>query len=161
MRNAIYFFVLLLSVNVFASGAEISVVDVQFGRKLPFEPVYQDVPLPSRGFVSFRLAQPQNAPINQFYDFEVRATNPDLLVYSVEGARAYPSQERCASENLELHEYFKTRKDYTAVSSDIDSFASANGNSNVRISCLIKGGSPSWQLVLRIYDPALMKEWEG
>lgn len=147
MRNAIYFLILLLSVNVFALGAEISMLDVQFGRKLPFEPAYQDVSLPSRGFVSFRLAQPQNAPISQFYDFEVRATNPDLLVYSVEGARAYPSQERCASESLALHEYFKSRKDYTAVSSDTDSFARTDGSSNVRILCSTKGGSPSWQLV--------------
>ena len=114
MKLKFSFITLFLSLNCTALEVEVSLLDVEFGKKLPFPLIVSDYKPRDSFFRSFRVAQKPDAKINQFYDFEVR-TSSDLLVYSVKGVRAYSSSEKCQVENDKVYSVFASTDEYTPI----------------------------------------------
>ena len=161
MQKIILSILILLSSKAFSSEREISIIDVELGKRFPLKPVLEKIPLPRYGYIYFKVVEPSDSDITQFYDYEIRATNPELLVYSVEASRAYSSKDKCDSEIINLHKIFKHNQKYTDRKIGLNSYSSKNGENNVRISCLTQAGSPSWELQLKIYNVDLSTKWEG
>ncbi|NVK38651.1 MAG: hypothetical protein HWE18_12060 [Gammaproteobacteria bacterium] len=150
---------LLLSFNSLAEEVEISMLDVEFGKKLPFPLIISDYKARDSYFKSFRVAQTADSKISQFYDFEVRVGS-DLIAYAVKGVRAYSSNDKCQEESNKVNAYFARNNEYVRSSERLVSFKSKDNKKVVSIRCITQEGSPSWYLGVEIYNRELKAKYE-
>jgi len=159
MKYKLGLILLACSLQSMAGDVAPSMLDVEFGKKLPFPLTMPDIKPRDSYYKSFRIAQNSGAEFSQFYDYEVR-TSSDLIVYSVKGIRAYPSSKKCNSENDKVNRYFSSSSDYDFSREHFISFKSKNDNKYVSINCFTQEGSPSWALKVEIYDHKLKERFE-